>query len=113
MKILPFVFIYLILVSFWCILFYQFIAPVKDPQLILLLFTGSLFYSLIWGIFVSLFQRIVGWKGYGMLLIPVAIMIIFFLGINRSNFLFIGGLILVSELVSLAKIVSHNRKKGN
>jgi hypothetical protein len=55
----------------------------------------------------------VGWKGYGMLLIPVVIMIVFFLGMGKSTFSFMCGLILVSELVSLAKIVSHNRKKGN
>jgi flagellar biosynthesis protein FliQ len=109
MKKLPFIFAYLILVLLWCVLFYQFIAPVKETQLILLLSAGTLFYSLIWGIFVSLFQRMIGWKGYGMLLIPIAIMIVFFLGIPKSNFLFIGGLIIISELISLAKIYSYNR----
>lgn len=113
MRRLPFILIYLILVFLWCVLFYKFLAPVKEPQLVLLLLAGSLFYSLIWGIFISLFQRIVGWKGYGMLLIPVAIMIVFFLGMDKSTFLFMGGLIIISELVSLAKIFSHYHKKGN
>lgn len=113
MRKLPFIVIYLVFVLLWCVLFYQFIAPVKEQQLILLLLAGSLFYSLIWGISVSLFQRIVGWKGYGMLLLPVAIMIVFFLGMKKSTFLFMGGLIAISELVSLAKILSYNRKKGN
>lgn len=113
MRKVPFIFSYLILVFLWCVLFYRFIAPVREPQLILLLLAGSLFYSLIWVIFISLFQRLIGWKGYGMLLIPVAIMIIFFVGMNKSNFLFMGGLIIISELVSLAKILSFNRKKRN
>ena len=113
MRKLPFILAYLIFVFLWCTLFYQFIAPVKETQLILLLLAGSLFYSLIWAIFISLFQRLIGWKGYGMLLLPVAIMIVFILGMDRSNFLFMVGLIIISELVSLAKIFSYNRRKGN
>jgi len=113
MRKLPFILGYLILAFVWCFLFYQFIAPVREPRLILLLLAGSLFYSLIWAMFISLFQRIIGWKGYGMLLIPVAIMIVFFVGMNKSNFLFMVGLIIISELVSIAKIISYNYKKGN
>lgn len=113
MKRLPFILSYLIFVTLWCVLYYQFIAPVKGAQLMLLLLMASLFYSLIWGLFVSLFQRMIGWKGYGMLLIPLAIIIVFFVGMDRSNFLFICGLIAISEIVSFAKIVAHNRKSGN
>jgi hypothetical protein len=110
MRKLPFILTYLILVCLWCVLYYKFIAPVKEPQLILLLCAGTLFYSLIWALLISLFQHIVGWKGYGMLLMPVVIMIVFLLGIDRSTFLFMCGLVLISELVSLAKILSYNRK---
>ena len=112
MRTLPFIVIYSIFILLWCAAYYQFIAPVKDTQLILLLLAGSLFYSLIWGLFISLFQRMLGWKGYGMLLIPVAIMIVFFLGMDRSTFLFMLGLIAISELVSIIRIFSNNRKNG-
>lgn len=111
MKRLPFILTYLVLVFVWAMLYYQFIAPVKETQSILLLTAGSFFYSLIWALFISLFQRLIGWKGYGMLLIPVAIMIVFLLGMDKSTFLFMCGLVLISELVSLAKIFSYNRKR--
>lgn len=109
MKKFVFIFAWLIFVFLWSVLFYQFLAPAKGTQQILLLSAESLFYSLIWGVFISLFQRLIGWKGYGMLLIPVAIMIVFIVGIDRSNFLFMLGLVIISELISLAKIFAHNR----
>ncbi|MBW8688352.1 hypothetical protein [Chitinophaga rhizophila] len=113
MKRLAFIASYILFVCIWCILYYQFIAPVKGTQLVLVLLMASLFYSLIWGLFVSLLQRVIGWKGYGMLLIPLLIIIVFFVGMDRSNFLFICGLIAISELVSFAKIVAHKRKSAS
>jgi hypothetical protein len=111
MRKLPFIFGYLILAALWCVFSYQYLAPVKDRQLMLLLPAESLFYGLVWGLFVSLLHPIFGWKGYGMLLIPLAIMIVFFLGMDKSNFVFMLGLIVISEMVSLAKIYSY--RHGN
>jgi len=110
MKRVPYILLYIILVAAWCILFYQFMIPSKNGQVILLLLSGCAFYSLIWGITVSLFQRLFGWRGYGMLLLPVAIMIIFLLGMDKSTFLFMTGLTLISLLVSLTKIFAYRRK---
>lgn len=111
MKKISFVLFYLVLVCLWCVLFYQFMSTEKGPKIILLLAAGSVGYSVIWGLFISLFQRMLGWKGYGMLMLPLAIMFVFILGVPRSTFLFAGGLVLASELVTLAVIYAHNRKK--
>lgn len=110
MKTVPYILLYIILVAAWVMLFYQFMTPVKDGQAILSLLTSCAFYSLIWGVMVSLFQRLFGWRGYGMLLLPVAIMIVFLLGMDKSTFLFMIGLMLISVLVSLTKIFAHRRK---
>jgi hypothetical protein len=110
MKRVPYILLYIILVAAWCILFYQFMTPVKDGQAILSLLTSCAFYSLIWAVMVSLFQRLFGWRGYGMLLLPVAIMIVFLLGMDKSTFLFMIGLMLISVLVSLTKIFAYRRK---
>jgi hypothetical protein len=112
MKRVPYILLYIILVVIWCLLFYHFLAPEKNGQLILLLLSGCAFYSLIWGLMVSLFQRLLGWKGYGMLLIPVVIMIVFLVGMDRSTFLFMIGLTIISELVSLTKIFSYRRRNA-
>jgi hypothetical protein len=105
MKKLPYIFSYFVLAIVWCVAYYHFIAPVKDNKLILLLAAGTLFYSLIWALFISLFQKMIGWKGYGMLLIPIGIMFVFILGVDTSTFVITCGLVVISELVSLAKIM--------
>jgi hypothetical protein len=111
MRNLPFIFIYLIFVILWCVVFYQFMAPVKDTQQILLLGAATAFYSLIWWLMISLFQRMIGWNGYGMLIIPVIIAFVFFVGMPKSSFLFICGLIAISELVSYARIIANRKRK--
>ena len=109
MKKLPYIFSYLVLAIVWCVVYYQFIARVKDNKLMLLLAGATLFYSLIWALFISLFQKMIGWKGYGMMLIPIGIMFVFILGVDTSTFIITCGLVVISELVSLAKILRTKR----
>lgn len=110
MKIVPYILLYLILAVAWCMLFYHFMSPQQSSQLILLLASGTAFYSLIWALLISLFQRLLGWRGYGMLWVPVAIAIVFLLGMDRSTFVFMIGLMFISELVSLTKILAYRRR---
>lgn len=109
MKKLPYILSYLALAIVWCVAYYQFIAAEKDNKLILILAAGTLFYSLIWALFISLFQGMIGWKGYGMLLIPLGIMFVFILGVDTTTFVVMCGLVLISEIVSLAKIFRTRR----
>lgn len=110
MKTVPYIVLYLLLAAAWCMLFYNFMAPERTSQLILLLASGAAFYSLIWALLISLFQRMLGWRGYGMLWVPIVIAIVFLLGMDRSTFVFMIGLMLISELVSLTKILAYRRR---
>ncbi len=68
------------------------------------------FFSLIWGVLVSLTYKWIGWKGYGMLILPVVILIVFILGVDPATFKYALGITAVCELVSLVRIFFYRRK---
>lgn len=76
----------------------------------LLLFGAALFFSGIWAVLASLSHKWIGWKGYGMLLLPPVILVVFILGVDQTTFKYALGLTAISELVSLVKVYFHRRK---
>ncbi|WPQ64819.1 hypothetical protein SIO70_08050 [Chitinophaga sancti] len=110
MKRVPYILLYILLVILWSILFYNFFAPEKGSFVMLGLLAAAGFFSLIWGVLVSLTQKWIGWKGYGMMILPVVILIVFILGVDPSTFKYALGITAISELVSFVKIIFHRRK---
>lgn len=76
----------------------------------LLLFGAAVFFSGIWAVLASLSHKWIGWKGYGMLLLPPVILIVFILGVDQTTFKYALGLTAISEFVSLVKVYFHRRK---
>jgi O-antigen/teichoic acid export membrane protein len=110
MKNVLYISFYILLVGLWSILFYNYFAPEKDGVTMLKMLGAAVFFSGIWAVLASLSHKWIGWKGYGMLLLPPVILVVFILGIDQTSFKYALGLTVISELVSLVKIFFYRRK---
>ncbi|RFM31298.1 hypothetical protein [Chitinophaga silvisoli] len=110
MKNIPYILLYILLLAVWSILFYNVFIPEKGGFAMLALFGAAVFFSGIWAVLASLSHKWIGWKGYGMLLLPPVILIVFILGVDQTTFKYALGLTAISELVSFIKILFYRRK---
>lgn len=113
MRQLPYILLYILLSALWSVLFYNFLAAAKGPQTMLGLFAAFAFFSLIWAVLASLTHKWVGWKNYGMLVLPVVILVVFILGVDNATFKYTLGIMAASMLVTYTKILFHRRKYVN
>lgn len=113
MRLLPYILLYILLSALWSVLFYNFLAAEKGPQTMLFMFGAFAFFSLIWAVLVSLTHKWVGWKSYGMLALPVVILVVFILGVDNATFKYTLGIMAASMLVTYTKILLYRRKYVN
>lgn len=95
----------------WCILFFQFLTPIKDSHVIVLLFSGGIYCSVILWVLVLLFQRIPGFKGEGILLIPIVAFLIAIYSMDKPTLIFMFGLVVISEAVLITKLTLSKPSK--
>lgn len=89
----------------WAGVFYQFIAPSKDPGLILLLISGAISYFVIFSVVAIICIRILK-MGRQLLLVPVAFMVLLFFVLDGYTCIYMVGLALISEFLLLKGVRS-------
>lgn len=111
MKILYLFLMYILLVVLWCIFYFQFLTPVKDAHVIVLLFSGSVYCSIVLWALILFFQRILGFKGKGILLIPAVTFLIVIYSMDKPTLIFMFGLVIICEAVLITKLALSKPQK--
>lgn len=76
----------------WIQLFYQSIAPVKEPRLLVLLFSASISYSLVFGFLLFLFVKLLRCREQLLLFLPVVLIAGMLFFMDRYTLIFMAGL---------------------
>jgi len=100
--------VYLILNIIWCVLFYR-IAPVQSSQLMVLIFSGSFFYTIFWVVAILLLKFRSAKSHRLALLLPILIAIMGYFGMDRPTAMFFSGLLAASEISLLILVLTFKK----
>lgn len=95
----------MVLVFIWGRIFYQFIAPHKEPRLILLLIAGGISYFLLLSAVAYVFIKILKFRH--LVLVPVVFIIALLFMLDRYTFIYMSGLALISEIFLFKKKMKY------